>query len=697
MNGPGTKGEILVVEDTPASLALLSEMLSGAGYSVRQAPDGELALWTARLRPPDLILLDIRMPGIDGFEVCRRLKADPTNAETPVIFLSALDAVEDKVRGLSLGAVDYIAKPYQAAEVLARVHTHITLARLREALETERALLEQRVRERTADLEAERQKMAHVLAALDMAGDGIAILAPDNRITYANHPMIETIGLTHLDDLLGRTTETIRIGDTPVFDPAELAIARDAVRRNGWWKGEYALRPSGRGQPRKLLVHLRRLPDGGRVAVVTDVTETRRREAEQRRLEQQLEQARKLEALGQLTAGVAHDFNNLLGAILGFAQFIVEDTGTESPLNRYATRIIKAGQQAKSLIGQILAFSNRRTSAPELVDLSTLIDENLSILTAIIPPTTILNVQTKIDEPAIAAHRSQITQVLVNLTVNASEALHGKAGTVTITLDEVDLAAPSIQRLIPTLASLDAPPPPVQAWTDDDGLHHAGFGCLRPDAHYLRLSVSDTGDGMSLDVVSRIFDPFFTTKGKSGGTGLGLAVVHGATITHGGGLLVSTAPGRGSCFDLLLPTAQNMDEAEMPSPSIPSVTHQGSILLVDDSSDFGDMLMTALFRLGYEISVCDDPRDALVHVRDDPGAWDMVITDQIMPNLTGIQLVEAIKTIRPDLPCVICTAFPGDISEEIARNAGADGFATKPLDIGRFSVMVKDLIVEVGH
>ncbi|EME68652.1 response regulator protein [Paramagnetospirillum caucaseum] len=687
-----SKGEILIVEDTPASLELLSELLTGAGYAVRQAPDGELALWTARLRPPELILLDIRMPGLDGFEVCRRLKADPTNAATPVIFLSALDAIEDKVQGLSLGAADYITKPYQPEEVLARVNTHITLARLHKALDEERELLEQRVRERTATLEAERREMSRVLTALDMAGDGIAILSQDNRITYANQAMVGTIGLGRLEELLGHTSEDIVIGGTPIFDAAEIRLARDAVHRLGWWSGELTLHLPSQNRPHRILAHLRALPDGGRVAVLTDVTEARQREDEKRRLESQLEQARKLEALGQLTAGVAHDFNNLLGAILGFAQFIVEDTAEDSPLHRYGTRIVKAGQQAKSLIGQILAFSNRRDAAFEVFDLCALIDENMNILRAIVPPTTTLDVRTEVEEPAIAGHRSQITQVLVNLTVNASEALQGGPGTVTIEVGDADLAAPSFQQLRSALAGETSLQSPIQSWTGMEGRIHAGFGHLQPEMRYLRLTVSDTGEGMDADTVSRVFDPFFTTKGKTGGTGLGLAVVHGAVASHGGAVLLTSVPGRGSRFDILLPMADGLGQGDARSSSPLPVAHKGSILLVEDSSEFGDMLMTALFRLGYEISVCDNPVDALGYVREDPAAWDMVITDQAMPAMTGAELVSGIKTIRPDLPCIICTAFPDDIAQEKAYQAGANGFATKPLDIGHFSVMVRDLI-----
>ena len=500
--GPA-KGEILVVEDTPASLALLSELLTGAGHTVRQAPDGELALWTLRLRPAELILLDIHMPGIDGFEVCRRLKADPRTAKTPVIFLSAANAVEEKVRGLALGAVDYITKPYQAEEVLARVQTHLTLAQLSRELESERALLEQRVTERTAELKAEREEMAHVLAALDLAGDGIVIVNAEGRITYANRAMIDTIGAKGVDDLLGLQSEQIGIAGVPIFDADEIEAARERVRRFSQWSGELSTVRPDQPQRGKLLTRLKELPDGGRVAVFTDVTEAHDRERERRRLERQLEQAGKLEALGQLAAGVAHDFNNLLGAILGFAQFLVDDSGEDSRERHYASRIIKAGQQAKSLIGQILSFSNRGETAFERIDLGALIDENIGILKALVSPTTTLNIQAEVENPVLAAQRCHITQVLLNLVINASEALLGKPGTVTIEVGTLDRAASPVQRL----TSLSANEGPVQAWTDADGMHHVGVGSLQPDVAYLRLSVIDTGEGMSWASALTAFDP----------------------------------------------------------------------------------------------------------------------------------------------------------------------------------------------
>lgn len=170
-------GEVLVVEDTAASLRLLCDLLGGAGYSVRKAPNGELGLWTAQMQPPELILLDVRLPDIDGFEVCRRLKANPLTANIPVIFLSAQHETEDKVHGFQIGAVDYIGKPYQAEEILARVKTHVTMARLREALEAERSQLEEHVRQRTAELRAANMELEVSLRDLAKRNEDLEVFA----------------------------------------------------------------------------------------------------------------------------------------------------------------------------------------------------------------------------------------------------------------------------------------------------------------------------------------------------------------------------------------------------------------------------------------------------------------------------------------------------------------------------------------
>jgi putative two-component system response regulator len=267
------KGEILAVDDMPALLGLLSELLTGAGYSVRQAPSGELALWTAQMRPPEIILLDVRMPGMNGMEVCRQLKADPTTADVPVIFLSAMNESVDKVKGLALGAVDYITKPYQPEEVLARVNTHITLARYRKALEAERANLEQHVRERTADLEAvaeslraSEREMSDLQEALIVAMASLAetrdnetgahIMRTQHYVhalaqELAQHPKYAEILTEEMIDLLFKTAPLHDIGKVGIPDhillkPGKLTVEEFEIMKTHTILGRNIIAATGK-------------------------------------------------------------------------------------------------------------------------------------------------------------------------------------------------------------------------------------------------------------------------------------------------------------------------------------------------------------------------------------------------------------------------------------------------------------------
>jgi diguanylate cyclase (GGDEF)-like protein/PAS domain S-box-containing protein len=280
-----TKGEVLIVEDTPASLKLLSDLLTEAGYYVRQAPNGELALWTAQSRPPELILLDIRMPGIDGFEVCRRLKATPELSQVPVIFLSAQHDTDDKVRGFELGAVDFIAKPFQAEEILARTDAHVKLGRAQKALASERALLEERVAERTAELakEVEQRRANEEFLRLasqvfEATQDAIVVTDREGHIVATNPAFTQISGYTAAE-VLGQGVGLLHAGDA---DASSFGAMVQSVVATGHWSGEIlARRKNGDTYPGLLSASVVRDEDGSvinHVAVFMDITE---RKAEQ--------------------------------------------------------------------------------------------------------------------------------------------------------------------------------------------------------------------------------------------------------------------------------------------------------------------------------------------------------------------------------------------------------------------------------
>jgi diguanylate cyclase (GGDEF)-like protein/PAS domain S-box-containing protein len=280
-----TKGEVLIVEDTPASLKLLSDLLTEAGYYVRQAPNGELALWTAQSRPPELILLDIRMPGIDGFEVCRRLKESPELRQVPVIFLSAQHDTDDKVRGFALGAVDFIAKPFQAEEILARTDAHVRLGRAQNALAAERASLEERVRERTAELAREiEQRRANeeflrlASKVFEATQDAIVVTDREARIVATNPAFTQISGYT-AQEVVGQSVALLHAGDP---DAAAFEQMVQSIVKTGHWSGEVlARRKNGDVYPGLLSASVVK-DDAGQVinhvAVFIDITE---RKAEQ--------------------------------------------------------------------------------------------------------------------------------------------------------------------------------------------------------------------------------------------------------------------------------------------------------------------------------------------------------------------------------------------------------------------------------
>ncbi|MBA5635486.1 EAL domain-containing protein [Duganella sp. LX20W] len=287
-----TKGEVLIVEDTPASLKLLSDLLTEAGYYVRQAPNGELALWTAQSRPPELILLDIRMPGIDGFEVCRRLKESPDLRHVPVIFLSAQHDTDDKVRGFALGAVDFIAKPFQAEEILARTDAHVRLSRAQKALADERALLEQRVSERTAELakladsleQEVRQRRANeeflrLASQVFEATQDAIVITDDKGDILATNPAFTRISGYGAKEVVGRGVAMLHAGgqDAPGFQ-----ALTQSLTAAGHWSGEImARRKNGNTYPGLLSISVVKDADGkllNIVAVFMDLTE---RKAEQ--------------------------------------------------------------------------------------------------------------------------------------------------------------------------------------------------------------------------------------------------------------------------------------------------------------------------------------------------------------------------------------------------------------------------------
>ena len=497
-----------------------------------------------------------------------------------------------------------------------------------------------------ADLIALMMLMARhreTLAALDLVRDAIYVERENGEIIYANRPALRLCGSSDAGAMsfAGQLPPSV----TPPRPAEPLRGDRDMLELS--WRIN--------GTDKDLQIRRVRLPDGGSIAVIEDVTLQKAEERDRQRLQQHLQQSSKMEAIGQLAGGIAHDFNNLLGAVIGFARFLEQDLPQDSPQYQFARRILNACYRGRDLVSQILAFTRPPTLERRAIDLRAVVQESRDLLAGSLPPTTRLTLAPCETPLLVQGNETQLAQIVVNLCINAHDALGGRPGEIDIRLSRADPAAPERNR------------PMV-------------LGRLLEGRCYARLDIRDTGSGIPDENLERIFEPFFTTKERGRGTGLGLAVVHGLVHSHEGACSIASKPGRGTCFSVYLPLA----EAALDEP--PRQHKQGDlrgrerVLVVDDEIDITDMLSIGLERLGYEVAALDDPAEAVEIVAEAPELWDVVVTDHLMPNLNGLELGSKLKGLRADLIVILCTGLNDGTIEERTRLRGIDAFFPKPVE-----------------
>jgi PAS domain S-box-containing protein len=399
---------------------------------------------------------------------------------------------------------------------------------------------------------------------------------------------------------------------------------------------------------------------------IQDITRRKLAEAEAARLGLQLLQAQKMEAVGTLAGGIAHDFNNILAAILGYAEMALEDIPPDSPASASIAEVIKAARRAREHVRQILTFSRQSAPLRKPVRVGEIVREVVGLMRSTIPSRIRIEREDLTDNDWAVADAGQLHQVLVNLCANASQAMAGRDGELWVRLENVNLV----------------PPMP------------APLGHLAP-GDFLKLSVRDTGTGIPPDVLPRIFEPFFTTKPVGEGTGLGLSVVHGIVRDHGGEIQVETAPGTGTTFTVWLPGA----DAATLEPAATSTRLSGAgqrIMVVDDEEVLNALYTLWLERLGYASRTHTSSLAALEEIQAAPGQYDLVITDQTMPELTGVQLAKAIREVRPDLPVILCTGRADDL--EVASNPPENirRVLQKPMDLAQFSEAIGGVLQAPG-
>ena len=533
--------------------------------------------------------------------------------------------------------------------------------------------------------------------AIDTLPEAFAYFGADGRLVLANQ------SFRALHHRLGRVLRTNLSYETFT----QTLVAHGLVRLDrpaGDWIADRLVASKVPGAPyeiemtdgRVILVDERRTPGGGLVSLRTDVTGLKEAEAERDALREQFLNAQKMEAVGRLAGGIAHDFNNILAAVNGYAHMLAEDLAKGSEQHGFATQILAAGERARNLVGEILAFS--RAHRPELsaVRLNAVVEETLSLLWATLPAAIAL--QSDLDEgaPDVHGNATQIAQVLMNLCVNARDAIAERPGfgphCIRVETARVEIDGGRASGLV--FAPGSAPgQPPRRIETGEDGRTRMWVGRLGAGPH-VRLRVRDTGPGIGAATMERIFDPFFTTKDVGRGTGLGLAAVHGIVAGHDGAIAVETRAGHGTVFDIFLPVRPAPVAVDAARSDPPARASRGgaSILVVDDEEMVATMIAHSLERLGHEVACTTHPDDALEAFVEDAGAFDLVVTDQSMPGLSGLDLSRRLLAARPDLPIVLCSGYAEAGTERAAREAGIAAFMTKPLDLAILSREVDRLL-----
>ncbi len=396
--------------------------------------------------------------------------------------------------------------------------------------------------------------------------------------------------------------------------------------------------------------------------IFADITEYKQSEEEKAKLEAQLVQAQKMEVIGTLAGGIAHDFNNILGAISGFTELTLQSVLRDSQEYYNLSQVLIAGERARDLVKQILVFSRRTVQARRPLQVSSIIEEALKLLRASLPTT--IEIQQKLAAPSalVLADPTQIHQILMNLGSNAAHAMREDGGLLEINLAEVYL----------------------------DGGDLVQHPDLTPGP-YVRLTVRDTGQGMDQEIMGRIFEPFFTTKEVGEGTGMGLAVVHGIVKSSGGEITVSSQPGQGTTFTILLPKVAGEVATASAAPA-PLPTGGDSILFIDDEEMLVNMIREMLKKLGYKIVTQTSSLAALKLFQAQPEKFDLVITDQTMPHMTGMQLAQELRQLRPDIPVILCTGYSEKVSAENVKAAGINELLMKPIIMRNLAETIRKVL-----
>lgn len=387
--------------------------------------------------------------------------------------------------------------------------------------------------------------------------------------------------------------------------------------------------------------------------IIQDITKRKKAEEERKNLQAQLLHSQKIDSVGRLAGGIAHDFNNILSSVIGYAEMALDDELPEdSPGRDSVQAILQAGMRAKDLVKQILAFSRQTKLEKRAICLGPIVTEAMNLLRASLPVSIEIKLNISSENTQIFGEPTQIHQVMMNLGTNAGSAMLETGGILDVVVSSIEFASEDLNRPFDLISGA-----------------------------YVEITVTDTGSGISSSIVEKIFDPFFSTKPKEEGTGLGLSVIHGIVKDHDGAIIVNSEMDKGTVFKVYFPQFTDSEERETSKSQSVSQLPRGNerVLLVDDEPTVGGITKKRLERLGYTVTMATSSQKALQIFTQDPDIFDLVLTDQTMPEFTGDQLAQRILSLRPGIPLILCTGFSHRINREQAKEMGFSDFLMKPI------------------
>jgi len=671
---------LLIVEDSATQAMELTLLLEAQGFQVNVAKDGLSGLERSKRFNYDAVLSDVVMPGIDGYELCRRLKADAQTAHVPVILLTSLTDPLDIIRGLECGADNFITKPYEPSYLLDRVRRLLDNKALRTGrklalgvdvmlmgrrftinsekeqmvdllISTFEEVLRSRQREYEARLSEETVRVSHrfLQSALDALSTQITIIDASSTIVAANQRwrgFVEAAAPHWPNAGVGSNYIALwKQAFDPENDHASQVTAGIAEVSAGTLKAfshEYSARIGT--AKRWFTLTATRFEEHGQALVAIEHEDA----TDRKQLEQQLLHSQKMEAIGQLAGGVAHDFNNLLLVIGGYVDLLARSLPPEDERNNDVSEIVQAVRAASALTQQLLAFSRQQRLQPHVIDLNAVISDLDNMMRRLIGDDVRYMTELHPGIGMVHADRNQMQQILMNLVVNARDAMP-RGGNITVNTSNV--------RIDSNDSTAEVPP-----------------------GEYVVMAVNDTGQGMDAATRARIFEPFFTTKEVGKGTGLGLSTVYGITRQSGGHVWVFSEPGRGTTFKIYLPRVN-----ELPRPSsVPAASPllvadaPATVLVVEDNKAVRELIERVLADAGYTVHVAANPSDAREICTSARGKIDLMLTDVVMPDMNGPLLARQLRAARPEMKLILMSGYSGAALQERDDSMGDAAFLEKP-------------------